>query len=351
MSGAARYRPLGVFRFSLALLVVLQHFQHLLPAADRGVFSRMGFGAIAVCVFFTLSGFVVAEANAAFYAGRPGAFLVNRVIRVAPPYFAALLLSALVQAGLFAGGHLVLWDYTLQGAPWAPARLVSGVLALVPGFNPRWFGQDFEFLPFVWSLRMEAAFYISAALVLVAARRWGGRVVAAGFVAGLLASGVFLLGGRPGALSTAPMFLFGVALFGWQTRPDWARGMALAASVGMAAWGFASWRQHGAPVLGAQLALLGVLLAVFFWLASARAPRAFKRVDRTFGDLSYSLYLNHYVVGLVLTGLFAARGVAIYAVGVVISVALAAGMARAVEAPLRRVRDRVRARERSCCRT
>ena len=344
MSEPARYRPLGAFRFALAVLVVLQHFQHLLPAAGRVVFSRMGFGATAVCVFFAVSGFVVAEANAAFYAGRPGAFLVNRALRVGPPYFAAFLLSLLVQSGLYGAGHLVLWDYTLVGAPWAPWRLLSGVLALLPGFNPRWLGQDFEFLPFVWSLRMEAAFYLAAALVLVAARRFGGWVIAAGFCAGLLASGVFLLGGRPGALSTAPMFLFGVALYFWRARPGVASVAAVGAALAMARWGFASWHQHGAPVLGAQLGVLAGLLGVFAWLAGAGISARFKRVDRAAGDLSYALYLNHYAVGLLLTGLFAARGLGIYAVGVVASVTVAWGMARAVEAPLRRVRDRVRER-------
>jgi len=338
------YRPLGLFRFGLALLVVLQHFQHLLAPGQRALFSHMGFGAIAVCVFFAVSGYVVAEANDVFYAGRPGAFLANRALRIVPPYLAAFLLSAIVQSALFAAGRLVLWDYTLQGPPWAAARLASGALALIPGFKPQFLGQDFEFLPFVWSLRMEAAFYLVAAAVLATAARWGRGAIPAGFVLGLLASALFLTQGRPGLLSTAPMFLLGVALYGRQTRPGWRYGVASLAAIALALIGFASWRQHGEPILAAQLPLLAGLLVLFVLLAAARAPGRLKRLDRVAGELSYSLYLNHYPVGLVLSGLSSTRGAGLYCLGVVASVALAAAMTRVTEVPLRHLRDRIRAR-------
>ena len=39
------YRPFGAFRLLLALMVVLQHLQYLLPDALRAPFHRMGFGA------------------------------------------------------------------------------------------------------------------------------------------------------------------------------------------------------------------------------------------------------------------------------------------------------------------
>src|SRR5271168_1134737 len=96
LTAIARYRPLGAFRFGLALMVVLQHYQHLLPPEQRRIFSSTGSGAIAVAAFFAVSGFVVAEALATFYHDRPGAFLANRLLRLGPPYIAALALSVLV---------------------------------------------------------------------------------------------------------------------------------------------------------------------------------------------------------------------------------------------------------------
>ena len=342
---AARYRPLGAFRFGLALLVVLQHFQHLLPLPDRSLLSAMGFGALAVASFFAVSGFVVAEAMANFYAGRPGAFLANRALRLVPPYATALLLAVLVHAVLWHSGRLVLWDYRLSGSPLAPARLLSGVLGLVPGFRPGWFGQDFEFIPFVWSLRLEVAFYIAAAGALLGAtfigRNWP---VAVAILVGLAGSAAFLLLARgPGALSTAPMFLVGVCLYLWDTRPGWGRGVLLAVAAVLAAAGFTSWRQHGAPVLAWQLPLLAVLLLLFAWLARAGRVPWRRHLDRRLGDLSYPLYLNHYVIGIVASSLARRESIGLFAVAMIGAVGLAALAERLVDRPLRRFRDRVRA--------
>jgi peptidoglycan/LPS O-acetylase OafA/YrhL len=347
MSGrlAAQYRPLGAFRFGLALLVVLQHFQHLLPAADRAMFSHMGFGALAVCVFFAVSGFVVAEVNAVFYARRPGAFLANRALRLVPPYGVALCVSVLVQGVLWHAGRLVLWDFSLSASPLAAETLLSGVLGLLPGFNPRWFGQDFEFIPFVWTLRMEIAFYLVAAGTM--AMSWRVRStwpVWAALVAGLAASAAFLLlAGRPGALNTAPMFLIGVCVFLLEARRSGARAVLLLAAAGLAAAGFVSWRQHGAPVLAWQMPALGGLMALFVWLVTRRAAGRGRMIDRRLGDWSYPLYLNHYVVGVVATSLAPRMGVAVYLGAVVLSVGLAVAAERLVDRPLRGWRDRVRA--------
>jgi peptidoglycan/LPS O-acetylase OafA/YrhL len=344
-AASALYRPLGFFRFCLALLVVLQHFQHLLPPARRAIFSHIGFGAIAVCVFFAVSGFVVAEAVAVFYAERPGAFLANRALRMVPPYVAALALAVFVHAALWQSGHLVLWDYTLIGSPLAPVTLLSGVLGLVPGFNPHWFGQDFEFIPFVWTLRMEVAFYLVTAGTLAATVKLRAEWPrATAIVAGLLISAAFLqLSSKPGALSTAPMFLVGVSMFLFQARPGRSRAVVLLVSIVLAAAGFVSWRQHGAPVMALQVPLLAMLLALFAWLVSRRltaGPR--KRLDRRLGDLSYPLYLNHYAVGVLATSLAPRPSLALYAGGVMAAVLLAACAERLVDRPLRRARDRIR---------
>jgi peptidoglycan/LPS O-acetylase OafA/YrhL len=340
-----RYRTLGGFRFALALMVVLQHFQHLLPAADRTVFSRAGSGAIAVAVFFVISGFVVAEALASFYAGRAGAFLANRVLRLGPPYLAALALSVCVHAALWARGDLVLWDYAPGGSPVAPLRLLGGLLGLVPGLNPRWFGQEFEYVPYVWSLRLEMAFYLAAAGVMwIAWRRRAVWPVVLAIVVGLLVSMAYLiLLRRPSALSTAPMFLVGVVWFAREQRPGPATSALLAVCVAVAAAGFASWRQHGAPWLLPQLLVLGALLGLFAWFTTRSVAGTARRIDRRLGDLSYPLYLNHYAVGIAAASLAPALGWPLYAGMLLVSLLVAAVAERLVERPLRRWRDRIRA--------
>jgi peptidoglycan/LPS O-acetylase OafA/YrhL len=325
-------------------MVVGQHFQHLLPPEQRTIFSRTGSGAIAVACFFAVSGFVVAEALARFYTDRPGAFLANRLLRLGPPYFAALAVSVITHAMLWRAGRLALWDYSLEGSPLAPARLLSGVLGLVPGFNPRWLGQDFEFVPYVWSLRLEMAFYVGAAITMAAAWRIGALwPVSLAIGLALAASASFLaFSHRPGALSAAPMFLVGVALFLHDARPGIGRAALVGVAAAIAGAGFISWRQHGAPWLAVQLPVLGALAALLAWLLGRGAQGARKAVDRRLGDLSYPLYLNHYAVGIAMGSLAPALGWGLFAVALVLSLLLAAVAERLVEHPMRAIRDRIR---------
>jgi hypothetical protein len=146
------YRPLGAFRFFLALLVLFQHNMQLLAENDRIFFRHAGLGILAVAVFFVISGFIVAEANDTFYRGRPVRFMTNRVLRIVPPYLAALFVSFLVYTYLFSSNRLFLWDEPLIGSPWQPKLLLSGILDIVPFFHPRFLThQDFEFIPFASS--------------------------------------------------------------------------------------------------------------------------------------------------------------------------------------------------------
>jgi len=338
------YRPLGAFRFGLSLLVVLQHSQHLLVAADRVVFDRSGLGIVAVAIFFVLSGFVVTEANAVFYAGRPWAFFLNRLIRLAPPYFAALALSMLVHAALFHAGRLALWDFPGAGDPLTLPHVAAGVFGLVPGVITLRSRDAFEFIPFAWSLRMEMAFYgmaLAAILVALWLGRWSRPIIGASLAAGLLASLWFVRLQRPGVLSCAPMFLTGVAICLALRRGGALRWGYVAAALPVAALGFTSWGQHGHPLLARQGMLLALLLGLFAVLAQLPAV-SWQKLDKRLGDLSYPLYLNHYAVGVVLTDVFAARGLGIYAVAVVSSVALAALMGGMVDRRLTAIRARVR---------
>ena len=345
-SWVVSYRPLGAFRFALSLLVVLQHSQHLLLPSNRAFFDHTGLGMIAVAIFFVLSGFVVTEANAVFYAGRPWAFFINRLIRLAPPYFAALALSILVHTALWWTGRLALWDFPAAGAPTTPAHVAAGVFGLVPGVITLRSRDAFEFIPFAWSLRMEMAFYAASLGAILAGLWFGGGsrwVIGASLAGGLLASLWFLRLQRPGSLSCAPMFLTGVALCVALRRGGGLRALFLAVALPTAGLGFTSWAQHGHPILVRQGAILLLLLALLTVLATRKAGR-WQSLDKCLGDLSYPLYLNHYVVGILLSDLFVRRGLGIYAAALGLSVGLAAVMDRLVDSKLIVLRDRVRRR-------
>jgi peptidoglycan/LPS O-acetylase OafA/YrhL len=352
LSNQAVYRPFGTFRFFLALLVVFQHDMHLLPPSGRAFFHHAGLGVLAVATFFVISGFIVAEANDTFYRGRPARFMTNRLLRLVPAYLAALVLSCLAYSVLHLSGELRVFNELLSGAPWAPKLILANVLDIVPFFHPRFLvDQDFEFVPFAWTLRVEFAFYIFAFLAFwLMARSLPdslkskiGPVFFAGahglFIAFLLAHERL-----PQQLGNIPFFLFGVCIFRlWRKSTAFNMVHALLAGIEMAV-AFPFWQQRDAPILSWQYPILTVLIVMFVLLAFAPGlSMRWKSFDRRLGDLSYPLYLNHFVIQLLIANLFSQNlGWKSYAVGVVLSIFLSAFMFWIVETPLKSVRDRVR---------
>ena len=94
------YRLFGVFRFVLALMVVISHSARLGGPEIESALKPWGLGNVAVMVFFCLSGYIIAEALDLFYRQRIGKFLLNRTLRIIPPFLAALLFSILVHIWL-----------------------------------------------------------------------------------------------------------------------------------------------------------------------------------------------------------------------------------------------------------
>ncbi len=353
-----RYRPFGAFRFGLALLVLLQHGLILLAPSGRGLLYSLELGAVAVTTFFALSGFIVAEAASSFYAGRPGAFLANRALRVVPPYLAALALTMALDSWLYAGGRLVALDAPLAGAPWQPRVLLAGVLEIVPGLTAhRVSGQDFSFIPFAWTLRVEFAFYLTAFAAgwLMARRHAGGQawrraVIAGGLGCAYLVFGAFVwrhrgLSQTGGGLQVicVPFFAFGVSLFFCLRRPGVAAVLHLLLVSAGVMLAFTYWGQRGHPVLAFQMPLLCALFGGLAWLSGVGAlPDRTRRWDRRLGELSYPLYVSHGMVLSFLAGCFARRGLVPYGWAIALALLVAGGVHVVVEQPLRAVRSRLR---------
>jgi peptidoglycan/LPS O-acetylase OafA/YrhL len=138
------------------------------------------------------------------------------------------------------------------------------------------------------------------------------------------------------------MFLSGVAVLLALSRGGAAAAAGVALAVCAAGMGFVAPAHDAAALPYVQLAILAALFATFTLLAVWRGPLPWRSMDRRLGDLSYPLYLNHYIVVVALNDLTAARGLWIFAAGMAMSVALAALMGQLVDAPLRVARNRVR---------
>ena len=342
------YRLLGSFRFFLALLVTVQHFQYLLSVEDRQIFRIFGFGEIAVAVFFVISGFIVAEASDKFYAGRPGAFLLNRGLRIVPPYVAALGLSIIVHSLLWHWGELRLFDYQLTDTPLKTELIIGNLFSFLPGFRASGVFNNFEFIPFVWTLRVEISFYVltfaAYGLIKLAGPRLRYVMGNAAFAAGFAIFAAFVLLGKPEIMVNVPHFMLGMAgYFAWQ-KPSWDRKFLLLACLGATLWAF--WLCPHRPsfrIPGAQLAVFVVLLPILGSLiAFKRITPRLKRIDTRLGELSYPLYLNHYVVCIGVYSLTDMRSPAVLFCAGVGSIALAIVMNKIVETPMKTLRDRVR---------
>ena len=338
------------------MMVLLQHGLLLLPGGARETFYQLELGAVAVAVFFSLSGFIVAEATGSFYAGRPAAFLGNRFLRVVPPYLAALALCVLIDSWLFTAGRLVPLDAPMMMAPWRWRVLLAAVLEIVPGM-PAWrlSGQDFSFIPFAWTLRVEFAFYLVAfvtcwLMVQGWAAAWRTRIGAAAFAAGYAAFGLFLwrhwrYGAAGGGLQllNVPFFAFGVCAFlALQDRRRPAQ-LHLAFAAALVPVAFVLCGERGHPVLAWQLPILAILFAALVLLSRAASPTGWvKDWDKRLGELSYPLYISHGIVLTLLASVSARRGAVTYLVAVAASLWLASALHTLVEAPLRGVRARLR---------
>lgn len=289
---------MGFLRFCLAIAVVLSH----------AGFSLLGFniGVMAVVVFYAISGYVMSALIAKHFASAAdtGHFYLDRLSRIYPQY------------AFYAGGA-ALWLFTVghpthflilnpQPSDWLNNLLVVPLNYFM--FN----GSDrFTLVPPAWSLGAELLFYALAPWLW---RHWH-LAVALGLASlgvqalawhGLLNSDWWGYRLLPGVLW---VFVLGMAL---QRSHAVARGP-------VAERPLTPNRAHllaiGAPlaalVVGWYLSVQGLLvkpyhrevltgLALAIPLLHALSQRQFspvwQRLDNRLGDLSYGIFLNHFLV-------------------------------------------------------
>jgi peptidoglycan/LPS O-acetylase OafA/YrhL len=335
--------------------VVVNHvFLRAFPGypVNRAPFWAAGFiyGRFAVVVFIVLSGFSLALSPARHGWRLDGVsrFAHRRARRILPPYWAALALSLAV-------AWLVV-PPPGQGAPDVKSVVVNGVLVqnLVGAPTPN---RSF------WSLAVEAQLYVLFPLLLLMVRRWGAVVMVATVTLvvvtiGILATHVSRLDvfATQSPPDLAALFAVGVVSAGMvgasrARRWPWA-GLALAAAapvLAMIAWQGSVWTLD--HLLWVDLALgpaVGCLLAA---LATGHAGPLGRVLDarpiRSLGSSSYSLYLTHGpIVVVVYDKLVAGRvpqGVPAFVVSLALVVPLTIAFARVFasvfESPFRQHRS------------
>lgn len=341
------YRPFGAFRTLLALLVVAQHVGPLGPAGmDWTVWAT---GSTAVLAFFALSGFVITEAAERFYQGRPGAFAVNRGIRIVPQYLLAMVLAiaAVALVARYRPGFFP--NELVKGSPaqmFAPGNLATNLIAILPGTK-----DGHMFVPYAWALRAEIAFYALLAGTIWLASRMRSAAYPILACGGVAIFAAFLAGKGPGLFQFAPFFAYGVIAYFATARRSVGLYAIAAGLFGVCLWtaltisipsAFA-WRAYSAAESVAHAVLFTVLLLTPLVLSRVELPDHWRRVDRRIGDLSYPIYLQQIAV-LVVFSAFLPH--AYWAVVAAFVAALAMGWLsdRVLERALRKLRDQVRGR-------
>ena len=310
------------------------------------------YGRFAVVVFIVLSGFSLALSPARHGWRLDGIsrFARRRALRILPAYYAALAFSLAV-------AWLVV-PPPGQGVPDAKSVVVNGLLVqnLVGAPTP---DQSF------WSIAVEAQLYVVFPLLLLMVRRWGAIVMVATVTlvvatVGILAPhvsrlDVFVIQSPP---DLAALFAVGVVSAGIvgasAARRSWPwAGLALAAAapvLAMIGWQGSVWTLD--HLFWVDLALGPAVACLLAGLATGRPAPLLRLLDarpiRNLGASSYSLYLTHGpIVVVVYEKIVAGRvrqGVPAFVVSLALVLPLTIVFARVFasvfETPFRRSRSR-----------
>jgi peptidoglycan/LPS O-acetylase OafA/YrhL len=348
------YRLFGTFRLVLAILVLLQHFlANLAPLPLPSFLDGNEIGSVAVLVFFALSGFVIVEAAVRFYAGRPGAFLTNRSLRIIPHFLLAVVLLIAIEY-LFTRLGTLRIERTGH-LPGPEAFTARNVLLNIVGFLPLADRKvSWNFLSIAWAIRVEMAFYFVVAACLFAVmlasraciRLRIGTVLLSATIALIPVTLLAQFGKAPSMFQFLPYFVFGAALyFAVANRSRMAGLVTVAALAGICAH-FLSLPVEEANytrAVRAEFFELILLLVAMSLLATLRAGKL-EVMDRALGELTYPLYLQHANVMIVALSLTAGYSNTTFAVAIVASLLVALAANRIVDPFVDLARDKVRGR-------
>jgi peptidoglycan/LPS O-acetylase OafA/YrhL len=301
-SRAARLAGLDGVRGLAALYVVINHvFLRAFPGypVDHARFWAAWFiyGRFAVVVFIVLSGFSLAlsPARHGWRLDAVSRFARRRTRRILPAYWAALVFSLAVA--------WLIVPAPGQGVPDAKSVLVNGLLVqnLVRAHSPN--GA-------FWSMAVEAQLYVVFPLLLLMVHRWGAVVMVA--TVALLVAAVGVVGPHVSALHNfviqsppdlAALFAVGIlaaGIVGASTaRRSWPwPWLALAAAAPVLAtiwWQGSVWTLD--HLFWVDLALGPAVACLMAALATGRPAPLLRLLDtrpiRSLGSSSYSLYLTH----------------------------------------------------------
>lgn len=289
-------------RFLSALAVLFWHYQHFTFVANHpvglvrdrqpfyGLFAPLyQWGQYGVEVFWAISGFIFFWKYAApIRAGAVGVtrFFWLRFSRLYPLHLATLLLVAALQAIHFRG-HGYHFVYPDNGPRSFALQLVLGSHWLSPL-------TGYSFNGPIWSVSLEVLAYLFFYL-------WSRRCGATWWAALVPLPLFFYFGKRFGSQQLECLMFFQAGcVIAWIYRRA-ARWIDLVAVAALAAASLAQWHWQ----IEARIFLLfAAPAAIYLALRFVRPPAALRRRIEVLGDLTYSSYLLHFPLQLVVVIVF-----------------------------------------------
>lgn len=312
------------------MFVLISHSSGWLPS----FIATLRLGNVGVFSFFLLSGFVITEALDLFYRGAARRFLTNRLLKLGPAYWSAVIVAYAIFAFLDRP--------ELRLDAWA----IIVNFSLLLGFLKS--GNNLNLLSLAWAVLVEVQFYVLVALIFTTATRLraGGAFIACcGVIALALYVFVFQTHAEQrffGVFRFAPYFVCGAAYYYGITRRHpiaWLiTTIALVFSL-HAFWTYGTGLGQVDPT-HSTVAFV-VMMVIFAGLAHLWTSDARERVDKRLGDLTYALYLVHTPVVLLVESWNFSNPSSVVAV-VTLSFVLTISIYAFVERPVTRLRDRVR---------
>ena len=260
-------------------------------------------GTEAVFIFFVISGFLIASHSLVRWGSLAAldvrAFYTRRAARILP--------SLLILVAVLSLLHLVgARDYTITRASQSLARAILAAL----GLHLNWYEGLTGYLPgnwdVLWSLSIEELFYLGFPLLCLGLRRRRVLVPVLLLLALSLPASRAALAGNPiwqekATLPGMAAIATGVlgALLAAAVRPRWTwlpgllRGLGWAGLVAVLC--FESWLWPRLGNVSLLLLTVGTLLLLlgFHWRPPVQRPGAAFGWLRSFGRLSYEVYLTH----------------------------------------------------------
>lgn len=286
---------LGTLRLLLALAVAASHVDYRIAGLNPGVSAVIG--------FYLISGYVMAGLLQRHYpqSRDAGAFYLDRAVRLMPQYlfYASLTLLWYQLATTLPENHSLAY-FLHRGA--TTLEYINNLL-VVPLNYYMWNGSDrFTLIPPAWSLGAEIQFYLLAPFVLCRTRRILWLLLPALMVVGLALLGQInsdWYGYRllPGVLT---YFFLGALLHHLHRQERHPQAWGLILLVLFLSMG-AAWLAHRHGSLQQpynQEVLLGLIIVLPLLQLLARRPR--RQWDEIAGDISYGIFLNHFLIHWIL---------------------------------------------------